>query len=46
MDTNKEEQCYDQQVEAVKSFAPDVVIGSSFGGHIAVRLLLSGILIS
>lgn len=34
--------CLQQQEEAIKQFEPDVIVGSSFGGAIAIRLLQMG----
>jgi hypothetical protein len=39
MDTANFEACVAQQAEAIRSFRPDVVVGSSFGGAVAVALL-------
>jgi len=39
MDTAHFEACVAQQAEAVRRFQPDVVVGSSFGGAVAVALL-------
>jgi predicted esterase YcpF (UPF0227 family) len=39
MDTSNFEACVAQQAEAARRFRPDVVVGSSFGGAIAVALL-------
>jgi hypothetical protein len=42
MDTNDVEKCYQQQFKSLSSFSPDVIVGSSFGGHIAMLLLIRG----
>ena len=34
--------CMAQQTAAIETFCPDVVVGSSFGGLVAVQLLASG----
>lgn len=34
--------CLQQQKEAIRSFQPDVVVGSSFGGAVLVELLRQG----
>ena len=39
MDTQDFAGCVEVQREAIKSFRPDVLVGSSFGGAIAVALL-------
>jgi hypothetical protein len=39
MDTSNFEACVAQQAEAIRRFQPDVVVGSSFGGAVAVALL-------
>jgi len=43
MDTRDFEACVAQQAEAIRRFAPDVVVGSSFGGGIALALLQRGV---
>lgn len=43
MDTSNHEECYKLQENAIKDFNPDLVVGSSFGGYLACRLLNSGI---
>lgn len=43
MDTSDFEACVAQQAEAIRSFAPDVVVGSSFGGAVVVALLQRGL---
>ena len=35
--------CVAQQTEAVHRFAPEVVVGSSFGGAVAVTLMTQGV---
>ena len=42
MDTQDFAGCVEVQREAIKSFRPDVLVGSSFGGAIAVALLAAG----
>ena len=42
MDTRDREGCLQVQREAIASFAPDVIVGSSFGGALAVALLARG----
>ena len=42
MNTGDFEACMAQQAAAIKAFKPDVVVGSSFGGLVAVQLLASG----
>ncbi len=42
MDTGDFEACVALQAEAVTSFRPDVLVGSSFGGAVAVALLQRG----
>mmetsp|Transcript_21187 Transcript_21187/g.56513 ORF Transcript_21187/g.56513 Transcript_21187/m.56513 type:complete len:225 (-) Transcript_21187:100-774(-) len=37
------EHCIEQQADALRRFAPDVVVGSSFGGAVAVEILLRGL---
>jgi len=39
MDTSDFEGCVAVQAEAIRSFEPDVLVGSSFGGAVAVELL-------
>ena len=41
MDTSDFEACLEVQGRAIESFQPDVVVGSSFGGAVAVALLAS-----
>ncbi len=43
MDTGDFPACLAQQAEAVRDFHPDVVVGSSFGGALAVLLLEGGV---
>ncbi len=43
MDTSDFEGCVVQQSEVVASFRPDVLVGSSFGGAVAVALLQRGL---
>jgi hypothetical protein len=43
MDTHDFEASVGTQAEAVRDFAPDVLVGSSFGGAVAVALLDRGI---
>jgi hypothetical protein len=43
MDTRNFEACVSQQAEEIERFAPDVVVGSSFGGAVAVALLQRGL---
>jgi hypothetical protein len=43
MDTRDFEGCVRSQATAVRDFAPDVVVGSSFGGAVAVALLQRGL---
>jgi hypothetical protein len=43
MDTRDFEACVALQAQAVAEFAPDVVVGSSFGGAVALRLLRDGV---
>lgn len=42
MDTTNLEGCVETQAAAVAAFRPDVVVGSSFGGAVTVRLLARG----
>lgn len=42
MDTSHLENCVQTQREAIASFTPEVVVGSSFGGALAVALLARG----
>lgn len=42
MDTERFEGCVQQIAAALESFRPDVVVGSSFGGAVAVALLQRG----
>lgn len=42
MDTGDFQACYEQQAREVAAFQPDVVVGSSFGGALAVLLLVRG----
>ncbi|MCO5170733.1 MAG: hypothetical protein M9894_30770 [Planctomycetes bacterium] len=42
MDTGDFLACLEQQARAIASFRPDVVVGSSFGGALAVVLLVRG----
>jgi predicted esterase len=42
MDTSDLAACIEVQTTAIASFAPDVVVGSSFGGGVAVALLIAG----
>jgi len=39
MDTNDNEKCVQQQALIISKFKPHIVIGSSFGGYIAVELM-------
>lgn len=43
MDTKHFEACVRQIAQAVEAFRPDVVVGSSFGGAVAVALLQRGL---
>jgi len=43
MDTSDFEACVALQADGVRSFAPDLLVGSSFGGAVAVELLRRGI---
>jgi hypothetical protein len=43
MDTRDFERCVAQQADAIRRFRPDVVVGSSFGGGVAVALLQRGL---
>jgi hypothetical protein len=43
METSRFEACVRQQAEAIRRFRPDLVIGSSFGGGVAVALLQRGL---
>ena len=43
MQTDDIEGCVATQADAISSFRPDVVVGSSFGGGVAVSLLQRGI---
>jgi hypothetical protein len=43
MDTSDPEACLALQAEEVRSFAPDVVVGSSFGGGILLHLVQQGV---
>jgi hypothetical protein len=43
MDTRDFERCVAQQAEAIARFQPDLVVGSSFGGAVAVALLQRGL---
>jgi predicted esterase len=43
MDTSDFEGCVELQAEAIRSFEPDVLVGSSFGGAVAVELLARGV---
>lgn len=43
MDTRDFEGCVTQQAEALAAFRPDVLVGSSFGGAVAVALLDRGL---
>ena len=43
MDTRDFEGCVARQAEAIARFAPEVVVGSSFGGAVAVALLQRGL---
>ncbi len=43
MDTGDFEACVARQAEALVEFRPDVVVGSSFGGAVAVTLLERGL---
>ncbi|MBX3468641.1 MAG: hypothetical protein KF878_17340 [Planctomycetes bacterium] len=42
MDTGDFLACLEQQARAIEAFRPDVVVGSSFGGALAVVLLARG----
>ena len=42
MDTQDFAGCVEVQREAIESFRPDVLVGSSFGGAVAVALLAAG----
>jgi alpha/beta superfamily hydrolase len=42
MDTGDFEACVERQAEALATFRPDVLVGSSFGGAVAVELLRRG----
>lgn len=42
MDTSDFEGCVRTQAEALARFRPDVLVGSSFGGAVAVALLMRG----
>lgn len=43
MDTSDFEGCVAQQAEVLTSFRPDVLVGSSFGGAVALALLQRGV---
>jgi hypothetical protein len=43
MDTSDFEACVALQAEVIRSFAPDLLVGSSFGGAVAVELLRRGV---
>lgn len=43
MDTGDFEGCVARQAEAIRRFRPEVVVGSSFGGAVAVALLQRGL---
>ena len=43
MDTGDFESCVETQRAALESFRPDVLVGSSFGGAVAVALLQRGL---
>jgi len=43
MDTSDFEACVEVQARAIESFRPDVLVGSSFGGAVAVALLVRGV---
>ena len=43
MDTSDFEGCVELQAEVIGSFEPDVLVGSSFGGAVAVELLARGV---
>ena len=43
MDTTDFEACVAVQAETVRTFGPDVLVGSSFGGAVAVALLQRGL---
>jgi hypothetical protein len=43
MDTRDFEACVARQAEAIRRFRPDVLVGSSFGGAVAVALLQRGL---
>ena len=43
MDTKDFEACVDRQALAIEEFRPDVLVGSSFGGAVAVALLARGV---
>jgi alpha/beta superfamily hydrolase len=42
MDTSDFEACVALHAEVIRSFAPDLLVGSSFGGAVAVELLQRG----
>ena len=43
MDTSDFEACVALQAEVIRSFEPDLLVGSSFGGAVAVELLRRGV---
>ncbi|MDH3588188.1 MAG: hypothetical protein OEQ74_02165, partial [Gammaproteobacteria bacterium] len=43
MDTSDFEACIRLQSDAIVSFAPDLLVGSSFGGAVALALLQQGL---
>ncbi|MAG29473.1 MAG: hypothetical protein CL908_01110 [Deltaproteobacteria bacterium] len=43
MDTSDFEACVVRQAEVAEAFEPDVLVGSSFGGSVAVALLMRGL---
>eukprot|EP01099_Mayorella_cantabrigiensis_P005925 TRINITY_DN4847_c0_g1_i1.p1 TRINITY_DN4847_c0_g1~~TRINITY_DN4847_c0_g1_i1.p1 ORF type:complete len:248 (+),score=70.84 TRINITY_DN4847_c0_g1_i1:30-746(+) len=42
MDTSSPNDCLKQQIECLKTFQPDVIVGSSFGGALALELMALG----
>jgi hypothetical protein len=45
MDTTKYDQCFAQQINAIKTFRPQIVVGKSFGGALLLDILRKVILI-
>lgn len=43
MDTSDFEACVELQAEMIRSFAPDLLVGSSFGAAVALELLQRGV---